>query len=114
MRAYASVDLPDPFGPMIAWISFWSTARSTPLTISVPSSSATCRFLISSNAIREDESRLEKRFPARFVTSSLAGPDEGPAMAVAAREGRCGHAPDRPHPHEPPPPAPRGPHRRLP
>ena len=50
MSAYESVDLPEPFGPMIACFSFVSTDRSTPLTISVPSSSATCRFLISSNA----------------------------------------------------------------
>src|SRR5205823_7958388 len=35
---------------MTAWTSFVSTARSTPLTISVPSSSATCRFLSSSSA----------------------------------------------------------------
>src|SRR5919108_638240 len=51
MSAYASVDLPEPFGPMTAWISFVSTARSTPLTISVPSSSETCRFFSSSSAI---------------------------------------------------------------
>jgi hypothetical protein len=41
INAYARVDFPEPFGPMIAWIWFVSTARSTPLTISVPSSSAT-------------------------------------------------------------------------
>ena len=35
---------------MIACTSFVSTARSTPLTISVPSSSATCRFFSSSSA----------------------------------------------------------------
>src|SRR6478609_8227532 len=35
---------------MTACFSLVSTARSTPLTIWVPSSSATCRFLISSNA----------------------------------------------------------------
>src|SRR3954469_22365990 len=36
---------------MIAWTWFVSIARSTPLTISVPSSSATCRFLSSSSAM---------------------------------------------------------------
>src|SRR6266566_3091042 len=36
---------------MTAWVSFGFTARSTPLTISVPSSSATCRFLSSSSAM---------------------------------------------------------------
>jgi hypothetical protein len=30
MSAYASVDLPEPFGPMIACTSFGFTARSTP------------------------------------------------------------------------------------
>src|SRR4051794_24605720 len=44
MIAYESVDFPEPFGPMIACTSFRPTSRSTPLTISVPSSSATCRF----------------------------------------------------------------------
>src|SRR5947209_16651805 len=52
MSAYARVDLPDPFGPMTACTSFRSTSRSTPLTISVPSSSATCRFSNLSNATR--------------------------------------------------------------
>src|SRR5947208_3501781 len=51
MIALESVDFPEPFGPMIACTWFVSTARSTPLTISVPSSSATCRFFSSSNAI---------------------------------------------------------------
>src|SRR6185369_12972759 len=50
MSAYANVDLPEPFGPMIACFSFVFSERSTPLTISVPSSSATCRFVISSSA----------------------------------------------------------------
>ena len=35
---------------MTAWISFGLTVRSTPRTISVPSSMATCRFLISKSA----------------------------------------------------------------
>src|SRR5215204_891407 len=72
MSAYASVDLPDPFGPMIAWTSFGSTTRSTPLTISVPSSSATCRFLISSSAKFVRPSALvEWRKAAEFVTHTL-------------------------------------------
>ena len=36
----ASVDLPDPFGPMIAWTLPASTSRSTPLRIALPSSSS--------------------------------------------------------------------------
>src|SRR5450759_1962879 len=35
MRAYASVVLPDPFGPMIAWTSPLPTTRSIPWRISV-------------------------------------------------------------------------------
>src|SRR5918999_1415254 len=42
----ASVDLPDPLGPMRAWTSPWRTARSTPRRISL-SSTATLRSLIS-------------------------------------------------------------------
>ena len=44
MIAYESVLFPEPFGPMTACTSFTSTSRSTPFTISVPSSSATWRF----------------------------------------------------------------------
>src|SRR5437764_500733 len=51
MSAYARVDLPEPFGPMIACTSFVSTSRSTPLTISVPSSRATWRFSSFSKAM---------------------------------------------------------------
>src|SRR6478752_8469869 len=68
MRAYASVDLPEPFGPMIACFSFVLTVRSTPLTIGVPSSSETCRFLISSN------------------------PTDLSPRLVVSRQGRCGRA----------------------
>src|SRR3954469_5701775 len=54
---YASVDLPDPLGPMIAWVSPSLMVRSTPLRISlvpvpsVPVSTVTCRSRISSVAI---------------------------------------------------------------
>src|SRR6478752_3503864 len=37
---YASVDLPEPFGPMIAWVSPLLMVRSTPLRISLRSPSA--------------------------------------------------------------------------
>src|SRR5688572_23611798 len=50
MIAFASVDLPDPFGPIIAWISPERTWRSTPLRICF-SPAATCRFLISRSAM---------------------------------------------------------------
>ena len=61
MRAYASVDFPEPFGPMTACTSFGLTARSTPLTISVPSSRHTWRFLSSSRAKLVSPFSLEMR-----------------------------------------------------
>src|SRR5439155_14495277 len=51
---YASVDLPEPFGPMMACVSPCFTVRSTPRRISrmpsAPPSTLTCRSLISSVA----------------------------------------------------------------
>src|SRR5215213_2887892 len=47
---YARVDLPEPFGPMIAWVSPDRTVRSTPRRISLassPSPTVTCRSRIS-------------------------------------------------------------------
>src|SRR3954447_9600650 len=46
MIAFASVDLPEPFGPISAWISPLPTDRSTPFRISL-SSALTCRSRIS-------------------------------------------------------------------
>src|SRR5215216_5742689 len=64
---------------MIAWISSVLTARSTPLTISVPSSSATCRFLSSSNAkLVLSSPVVGSRKRRRFVTH---GSDRSPAPA---------------------------------
>src|SRR4051812_49062074 len=48
MITLASVDLPEPFGPMRAWIWPFSMARSTPLRISF-SPALTCRLRISSS-----------------------------------------------------------------
>ena len=48
---YASVDLPEPFGPMIAWISPSLIVRVTPLRISFGPSSVstvTCRSVMTS------------------------------------------------------------------
>jgi hypothetical protein len=45
-REYANVDLPEPLGPMIAWVSPLATVRSTPRRICLgPSlvSTLTCR-----------------------------------------------------------------------
>src|SRR4029079_11466988 len=43
------VDLPEPFGPIRAWVSPCFTTRSIPLRISLPSTFA-CRSMISSDA----------------------------------------------------------------
>src|ERR1700759_2530087 len=50
MIALASVDLPEPFGPISAWNSPGRTCRSTPLRICL-SAAVTCRFLIWSSAM---------------------------------------------------------------
>src|SRR3954468_5283093 len=50
MIAFASVDLPDPFGPIRAWISPAGTRRSSPFRISLPSA-LTCRSRISRSGI---------------------------------------------------------------
>src|SRR4051794_15958876 len=50
MIALASVDLPEPLGPMSAWISPLDTSRSRPLRICL-SPALTCRFRISRSAI---------------------------------------------------------------
>src|ERR1044071_48907 len=50
MTALASVDLPEPLGPISAWNSPERTCRSTPLRICL-SPAETCRFLISRSAM---------------------------------------------------------------
>src|SRR3954453_17435734 len=50
MIAFARVDLPEPFGPIRAWISPLPTERSTPFRISL-SSALTCKLLISRSDI---------------------------------------------------------------
>src|SRR5215217_5275419 len=49
MITFARVDLPEPFGPISAWISPFETSRSRPLRISL-SSARTCRLRISRSA----------------------------------------------------------------
>src|SRR5262245_1151915 len=65
MIAFASVDLPDPFGPIRAWIEPLSTSRLTPLRISLPSA-VTCRSRISRSA---------NSTPVVALTFSLRGAD---------------------------------------
>src|SRR3954449_4150688 len=101
---------------MIACTSFVSTARSTPLTISVPSSRATCRFFSSSSAMVlfpssepraadfvHREAAQRAGFIPLLVTRILAGPARETtavrALVAMARErcggGRRGHAEER-------------------
>ena len=46
ITTFARVDLPEPFGPIIAWTSPGLIFKSTPFKISTSSTSA-CKFLIS-------------------------------------------------------------------
>src|SRR5215475_14662235 len=73
---------------MIAWVSFVFTARSTPLTIWVPSSSATCRFFSSSSAIDQDAGA---RRPARttHASESCEYSDRGMQKCPGPAESRC-------------------------
>src|ERR671922_1708120 len=63
---------------MTACTSFVDTLRSTPRTISVPSSEATCRFLISSRDNACDD--LSLLFPR-----AREGPRDSPSVAAALR-----------------------------
>src|SRR5688572_17156505 len=58
MIALARVDLPEPFGPIRAWMRPTSTSSETPLRISL-SSTRTCRFRISSSAMGSSRSRSD-------------------------------------------------------
>src|SRR5687768_13619664 len=76
MITFASVDLPDPFGPISAWISPFETSRSSPLRISF-SPALTYRFLISRSAnsgylpFREIDELGERRLLKCFQYSAL-------------------------------------------
>src|SRR6266700_6466530 len=98
MRTLASVDLPDPLGPMIAWISPGRILRSTPFRISLPSTVAW----------RSSTSRIGSvivHSPLR-QTSSVRGHGAAQVHIVSLDldlEGRhglgSGQAPDRPRAH---------------
>src|SRR4051795_12927304 len=86
MIALASVDLPDPLGPMSAWFSPERTVRSSPLRICL-SPAATWRFLISSSGIqkfsrggrlgREGDEVGQRRLLQRLEDAALhAGPEQ--------------------------------------
>ena len=79
-----------------ACTSSGSTARSTPLTISVPSSSATCRFFSSSSCqVRNSSGLAAERVCPPFVAShrSQAGPA---AAAIRRRASGTAAASSRP------------------
>src|SRR4051794_8144492 len=77
MIAFASVDLPEPFGPISAWISPLPTDRSTPFKISL-SSALTCRSRISISDIGLRLSESGKR---------STGLDDGQRGGAGARRG---------------------------
>src|SRR3954447_19825894 len=103
---YASVDLPEPLGPMIAWVSPSRIVSVTPLRISLPSSSVlteTCRSLISRMLMlvgspRSCVRRSEAGEARNFVGYSLRGDsvqgggdvDVHIGSAYLDREGRHG------------------------
>src|SRR4051794_40111902 len=60
MITLASVDLPEPLGPISAWISFERTSRSRPLRISF-SPAATWRLRIDSSAIGDGHFQGDQR-----------------------------------------------------
>src|SRR3954447_8315202 len=80
MIALASVDLPDPFGPIRAWISPLPTERSTPFRISL-SSALTCRLLIS-------RSDIGLREISKKGGRSLAGLHHGQRGGAGRRDGQ--------------------------
>src|SRR3954453_15659111 len=65
MIVEASVDLPEPLGPISAWLSPLLTSRSTPLRIS-RSSTRTCRLRISRSAICLLRDRLARALGNEF------------------------------------------------
>src|SRR3712207_4282947 len=101
MITLASVDLPEPLGPIIAWISPERTRRSTPLRICL-SPAATCRFLISRSAmdlhlgyvrLREQDELGQGRALQRLDDAHLdARPQELGGAVLAVRVVRAGDA----------------------
>ena len=82
MITLASVDLPEPLGPISAWTSPASTVRSRPLRICC-SPTCACRFLISSSGIGCWVLLGVRRRPAR---RAARGADLGTGRREAARD----------------------------
>src|SRR5436190_6837878 len=89
MIAYESVDFPDPFGPMIACTSFRPTSRSTPFTISVPSSSATWMSSSFSNPTSVYPFSAKAGLLPRKSASSLAEEPRAPIPRGHDFNGSC-------------------------
>src|SRR3954467_9503239 len=101
MIAFASVDLPEPFGPMSAWNSPSRTWRSTPLRICL-SPAETCRLRISRSAMDlqgfsrrcgEGDELGERRALQRLDHAHLdARPQQLGGAVLAVGEVRAEHA----------------------
>ena len=85
MIAFASVDLPEPFGPISACTSPFETSRSRPLRISL-SSALTCRLRISRSAIGLQFLRLKLSVgDAAQATGAATGSVAGAGPANSTR-----------------------------
>src|SRR3954451_15690932 len=101
MTALASVDLPDPFGPISAWNSPERTCRSTPLTMCL-SPAEMWRFSILRSAMElqgagrggcEVDELGQRRPLQRLDDADLdAGPQELGGAVLAVGVVRAGHA----------------------
>src|SRR5215213_11577575 len=87
MSVFASVDLPDPFGPISACVSPRFTVRSTPWRIS-RSSVRTCRFSIWS--VMSDGCDLPKGLDQVVQRHLVQGSDDGPLDAGPQKLGGTG------------------------
>src|ERR1700692_1275424 len=85
---WLSVDLPEPFGPMMACTSPWFTVSERPWRIS-RSSTRTCRFLTSSSAIHS-VLNLVRQFQALLdaIEAELDGGDIGVIVLLNSHDAR--------------------------
>src|SRR6185436_1778632 len=81
MIAFASVDLPEPFGPISAWNSPARTCRSTPLRICF-SPALTWRLLIWSSPMCPWSLSLRSRYGSRCRLSDGDGGAAGPRVEL--------------------------------
>ncbi len=103
---YASVDLPEPFGPMIAWVSPRRIVRSTPRRISLPSaesvSTETWRLRISrvDTLVQSPQTAIcdarRAPWPRAAGTAPWGACPTGPARCPDMRRAPCAMTPRRP------------------